>query len=350
MVQLFNNDSHGKAFTKVIKIIGVIVRWVLPVAAAVYIIYSVARIPAGQIQFWKQSISLSAFSVFIIGGVLLLTIINWLLEAMKWKYLAGRFEFVSLIKAFYGVLFGVSLGMVTTRRAGEFAGRVAILKPENQLRGVAINTAGSFTQFLVTLLFGHVGVALALVGKAGQFSTSREGELFFYSGLALVLAVALILYAKQILNWLQQKKWFPKRLKIVEVVTSLTRKEMAYLFWLSSLRYAIFITQFHLLLMLFGLNIKFYDTFMALSIIYLIMVGLPVSGLAEAGIRGSVALFVFSLYLGEKMADLPTSELTIVSATMLLWFFNLALPGIAGAVLSLAGKVYQPQKPENHAV
>lgn len=330
--------------TKVIKIIGAIIRWVLPVAAAAYIVFSIARIPAGQVQFWKQSISFSAFTLVIITAVLLLTVVNWLFEAMKWKQLAGRFESVSLKRAFFGVLFGVSLGMITPRRAGEFAGRVAILKPENQVLGLAINTAGSFTQFLVTLLFGHVGVAMALISKTGSYSPSREGELLLFSGMALLLAVAMVLYAKKTLNWLQQKKWFPKPLKIIEVVTNLTVSEMASLFWLSSLRYAIFITQFHLLLMLFGLELMFYDTFMALSIIYLIMVGLPVSGLAEAGIRGSVALFVFSLYLGQQLAGFHALELTIVSATMLLWFFNLALPGIAGVALSLGGKVHQPKQ------
>lgn len=334
--------------TKVIKILGVIVRWVLPLAAAAFIIYSLARIPAEQLQFWKHSVSVSAFSILIIIGVLLLTSLNWLLEAMKWQHLARRFEAVSLKKAFYGVLYGISLGMITPRRAGEFAGRVAILKPENQMRGMAINTAGSFTQFLVTLLFGHVGVALAIIGKASRFSASREGELLIYSGIALLLAMAIVLYAKKILNWLLKKKWFPKRLKIVEVVTNLSRNEMAVLFLLSSLRYAIFIIQFHLLLMLFGLELMFYDTFMALSIIYLIMVGLPVSGLAEAGIRGSVALFVFSLYLGDKLAGFQALELTIVSATMLLWFFNLALPGITGVALSMAGKVYHEKPREDH--
>lgn len=334
--------------TKVIKIIGVIVRWVLPVAALVYIAYSLSSIEAEQWQFWKQSAGFSLNSFLIVLLVLVLTFFNWFFEALKWQKLAGRFEPITLKKAYAGVLFGISLGMITPRRAGEFAGRVAILKPENQLRGMAINTAGSFTQFLVTLLFGHVGVALALIGKAGHYSASREGELLLYSGLALALAVLLVLYAKKIIGWLQLKPWFPKKLKIVEVVTYLSKKEMAVLFSLSIFRYFIFIVQFHLLLLVFGLQLLFYDTFMVLSIIYLIMVGLPVSGLAEAGIRGSVALFVFSLYLSEKIVAFPGYELSIVSATLLLWFFNLALPGITGALLTMAGKVHQKKPTGNH--
>lgn len=341
MFSNFINNYPNRGLTKVIKIIGAIIRLVLPMAAAAYIVYSVARIPAAQVQFFEQSLSFSILTLGILTTVFFLTVINWLFEALKWKQLAGKFEPISLKKAFFGVLFGVSLGMITPRRAGEFAGRVAILKPENQVLGMAINTAGSFTQFLVTLLFGHVGVAMALIAKTGNYSPSREGQLLLYSGIALLLAIAMVIYAKKILNRLKQKKWFPKRLKIFDVVTNLTVSEMASLFWLSSLRYAIFITQFHLLLMLFGLELMFYDTFMALSIIYLIMVGLPVSGLAEAGIRGSVALIVFSLYLGQQLVGIYALDLIIVSATMMLWFFNLAIPGLAGVALSLAGKVYQ---------
>jgi hypothetical protein len=339
MVSMFKISPPLKGKTKVIKIFWLIVRIVLPLAALVYIAWSVFSIPAEQFLFWKQTLSWSPVSVIIVLSVLSFTALNWLLEALKWQKLAQRFEPVGLKQAYAGVLFGISLGMITPRRSGEFAGRVVILRPENQVRGMVINTAGSFTQFLVTLLFGHVGVALALIGKADHFSASREGELLLYSGLALLLAVLLVLYAKPILHWLQQKSWFPKRLKIMEVVMTLTKKEMAVLFSLSILRYAVFITQFHLLLMLFGIQLMFYDTFMVLSIIYLIMVGIPVSGLAEASIRGSVALFVFSLYLGDKLAGFPAIEITIVSATLLLWFFNLALPGLIGAGLSLSGKL-----------
>ncbi len=336
---MFKGDHPREGKTKVLKIFWVVIRYVLPMAALGYIFFSVSNIPADQLLYWRQSVSWSLLSVALILAVLALMLINWLLEALKWQQLAQRFEPVSLRQAYAGVLFGISLGMITPRRSGEFAGRVVVLKPENQVGGMVINTAGSFTQFLITLLFGHVGVALALVGKAGNYSTSREGQLLLYSGLALVLAVVLVLYAKSFFGWLQQKSWFPKRLKIIEVVMTLTKKEMAVLFSLSALRYFIFITQFHLLLTLFGIQLMIYDTFMVLSIIYLIMVGIPVSGLAEAGIRGSVALFVFSLYLGEKLAGFPAMELTIVSATLLLWFVNLALPGMLGAVLSLSGKL-----------
>jgi len=336
---MFKGSHPAEGKTKVQKIFWVVIRYVVPLAALGYIIFSLRKIPADQLLYWQQSVSWSFFSAIIIIGVLVLTAINWLLEALKWQKLARRFESVSLMQAYAGVLFGISLGMITPRRSGEFAGRVVVLKPENQVRGMVINTAGSFTQFLITLLFGHVGVAMALIGKAGQFSASREGRLLIYSGLALLLAVLLVLYAKSLLGWLQQKSWFPKRLKIIEVVMTLTKKEMAVLFSLSALRYAVFITQFHLLLRLFGMQLMLYDTFMVLSIIYLIMVGIPVSGLAEAGIRGSVALFVFSLYLGDKLAGIPAAELTIVSATLMLWFVNLALPGMLGAFLSLSGKL-----------
>lgn len=321
-----------------------VIRYVIPLAAIAYVIHSLASIPQGQWSFWRESLDWSLRSLLLLLSVTVLTFLNWLLEALKWRKLAQRFEEVSLRRAYAGVLFGISLGMVTPRRAGEFAGRVLVLKPENQLRGMVINTAGSFSQFLVTLLLGHVGVALAILGKASNFEASREGQLLLFSGIALLLSVLLVLFAKRILAWLRQKPWFPQRLKIVEVVMTLTRKEMAVLFSLSLLRYVIFITQFHLLLDLLGLQLMFHETFMALSIIYLIMAGIPASGLAEAGIRGSVALLVFTLYLGHKLAGLPAVDLTIISATLMLWLVNLALPGLLGAGLSLGGKLKPLEK------
>lgn len=344
MMSLLNQNAPQEGRAKVLKIFWVVIRYVVPLAAIFYVVFSLARIPSDQLSFWRASLDWSFRAFFLIFLVLLLTFLNWLLEAMKWRRLARRFEQVSLKRAYAGVLYGISLGMVTPRRAGEFAGRVVVLRPENQVQGMVINTAVSFTQFLVTLLLGHVGVALAVLGKAASFEASREGQLLLFSGIALVLSALLVLYAKRILGWLGQKPWFPQRLKIVEVIMTLTHKEMASLFSLSILRYVIFITQFHLLLWLLGVQLRFYETFMVLSIIYLIMVGIPVSGLAEAGIRGSVALLVFTLYLGDKLEGMPAVDLTIVSATLLLWLFNLALPGLLGAGLSLGGKLKPVEK------
>ena len=338
MISSIKNKTPQEGKTKVRKIFWLITRYVLPFAAIGYILFSLAGITPSQWAFWKESLPWSFHSFFLVLSVVFLTFLNWLLEAVKWQKLAQRFERVSLMRAYAGVLYGISLGMVTPRRAGEFAGRVVVLKPENQLRGIAINTAGSFTQFMVTLLLGHVGVALAILAKAGTYHASREGQLLLFSGIALLLSVLFVIFARKLLSWLMSKTWFPRKLKIVHVVMTLTRREMAVLFSLSVLRYAIFITQFHLLLYALGIRLMYYETFMVLSIIYLFMVGIPVSGLAEAGIRGSVALLVFSLYLGNKLAGLPAVELTIVSATLLLWLFNLALPGLLGAGLSLSGK------------
>jgi hypothetical protein len=317
--------------------IKVLLQYVLPIFAVLYLAHKILAIPSTQFSLWASSITWNFSAKFTVFFLIVMAGLNWLLEGLKWKILVKKIEEISLATALGGVLYGVSLGMVTSRHPGEFIGRVVVLKTADKLRGLVLNTAASFSQFFVTLLFGSIGLAFTLISRPNFMTIAHEELIIFYAASGLVIASLLVLNLNKILRWLLAKHWFPQKLRFVEGILSISPAEMKLLLFLSFLRYGIFALQFYLVANLFGIAPSFLDTTVVLSIIYLIMLGLPVSGLADAGVKGSVALMVFNLYLVANLSSFPALDFAVFTTTLSMWFLNLGLPALAGAVVSLGG-------------
>ncbi|WP_374166426.1 hypothetical protein [Arcticibacter sp. MXS-1] len=67
----------------------------------------------------------------VLGIIFLLMLVNWILEAMKWKFLVKRIETISLWKAVESVFCGLTWAIFTPNRIGEYGGRVFFFRPES---------------------------------------------------------------------------------------------------------------------------------------------------------------------------------------------------------------------------
>lgn len=270
---------------------------------------------------------------------LALMMANWALEARKWQLLAGLLEDISYFKALKGVLVGVSVGLITPRRSGEFAGRIMVLAPANQLNGMLLNMAASVSQLFVTLFMGSLGMAIFLFVLKGQWHDTPNGfsqsSLFFlipgflFSGLILLFAFGL-----PGMRFRFSPHHFIARAcnQCLDAFALLSPLQVSTLLFLSLIRYGVFLLQFFLLLQILGLSLPFSVFFTLTAMKYLVLTLFPLSAIWELGIRGSVAIFVFGMYL-------PAQEgwtLQILAATASLWVINLALPALAGGVSALS--------------
>ena len=96
-------------------------------------------------------------------------------------------------------------------------------------------------------------------------------------------------------------------------------------------RYIIFASQFFLLLKYFGVPVTLIQGLTGIGLTYFLITFMPVSSLAELGIRGSVAVFVFGLFISQTGG--------VILATMSLWVINLAIPALTGAwVVAASGQ------------
>jgi hypothetical protein len=97
---------------------------------------------------------------------------------------------------------------------------------------------------------------------------------------------------------------------------------------LTLVRFAVYNAQFLLLLRGYGVGCSLWHDALVTTTFFMIMTLLPSFALAEVGIRGGVALFLFR--------GLTADPVGVVAASTLLWLCNVILPALPGALL-LAG-------------
>jgi len=301
------------------KILSRIIKSTLTLAAYGFVVYKLADYYAS----W-QSRGLQESVEWNTGWFLLLVALmglNWMLEAVRWKKLISSIQDISLSRSLKAVLSGIAIGLLTPRRIGDVGGRCMMMSPENRYRGLMAFSLGSILQSGVTLFFGILSLLMILPGGKlipGQMIT------------LLVLATSLgILFFLFITNPSSIKSLL---LKIPgldpgnKTLNYLERQHVSHLmaiYGIGIVRYMVFATQFVLLLKIFGTQISVVDAYIAIGLMYFLIAFLPVSSLAELGIRGSIAAFTFSFFTTH-------TEGAILAASGL-WIINLALPALAGA-------------------
>ena len=102
----------------------------------------------------------------ISGAVILLMILNWSVEAIKWKALMERLNPISFKSALDGVLAGISTGLITPNRIGNFIGRTQLLDKELRTRATLLTFLSNLSQFVPSIFFGIIFANSTMHGKS----------------------------------------------------------------------------------------------------------------------------------------------------------------------------------------
>lgn len=301
---------------------------VVVLAVSLWVLYDKLVIDGGTTSVSIQGHHFIALlSNPMLGGVVLLMCLNWSIEALKWKLLINRFEQVSFLTAIKSVCTGVFISLfvniLVPNRIGEFAGRIIYVKI-NKIKAALITTIGSYAQFAATAIFG----AIAYLLFWHTFSASQWEE---YQGYLLIATVAfvgllipLLYFNINVVSWVLGK---PKLLRRFKKITSVfyfyNNVLLLKVFVLAVLRYAVFCTQFILLLQLCGVQITPSQGLLAVPVIFLVQTVVPSNALSDLGVRGAASVSFLNYY-----SDNNTGILT---AAYLLWGINILLPGLLGA-------------------
>jgi hypothetical protein len=281
-----------------------------------------------------ESVQSRGFIISIMG-VLALMLVNWGIEAGKWKLIIAKIERVSFLKSFYAVLTGTSVSSFTPNRTGEYFGRVFMLDKANHVEGILITMVGSISQLLITIVIGLFAV---LYYVPNYFDVPARIANYIYFGMTVTIPIIvfllLIFYFKigiisAVAAKLMPAKWERWR-KYFEVFEWYEPRELFTLLMLSLMRYFVFTLQFYLLIRIFGLKIPPGEGFVIISVIYLTVTAIPTIALTELGIRGSISIYAFSLYLAATSSSVPDFEFSIFAASTSIWLINLIIPAILG--------------------
>jgi uncharacterized membrane protein YbhN (UPF0104 family) len=324
--------------SKVRKILNLLIQVVILLATCLFIYTQVFRKTdlAGLMAMLDEySVTPGFGKGLALAGFLML--VNWSIEAVKWKYLVGKIERVGFFNALQAVMAGIAVSSFIPNRVGEYFGRVYILKTASRIEGILITLVGSMSQLLVTIL---AGTAALLVFIPKYLHSAGFGHGYLYYSLAVIVAAFDILllalfFRISFLAFLRERllssrfRWLRKFFRVFGFFHS---RELAAVLLFSMARYLVFSAQFYLLLVLFGVAITYPDAMLLIALVYFIMAIIPTVALTELGIRGAVSLYVFGYYfhLGQPAAE--TGNMGVFAASTLLWLLNLGIPALVGTL------------------
>ena len=271
--------------------------------------------------------------------VLLLVVVHYSLEARKWQILITEVQEISFWKSFKAVLSGQSFAFNTVNNVGEYVGRIAHLNQGKRLKAISVTLVGSISQFIVTLFMGVLGLIYMryFILDSKHFIVGINK--FWIDGLIYALSTGtivlmLVYYEIAWITKLMEKVTFVHKLSFFIVnVEHFTKKKLTFIFFLSFLRYTIFILQYIILMKLFKVDIDILSIGWIVCVMFLVLAIIPSVALAELGIRGEVSRQLFGL--------LSTNILGITFSAALIWFINRVLPALVGSLMLTGIKLFK---------
>lgn len=275
--------------------------------------------------------NISGQAGILLFSVLALMPVNWGIEAAKWKLLTGKLEDISFLKALRIIFISIVYGAITPNRSGEIPARAAFLQKENRSNGAVLTLAGSASQFTISIICGMTGLLLALYFMERQIDADMLLAVTLCSIPAFITGLLFLIRPHRIFSSifkLKSLKKYQYNKKTIKYILSPRLLSKVILF--SFLRYLVFTCQFVLCLYIFDVAVTIPTAVIAIMIVYLFTTVIPSLALAELGIRGPVALVVFSFF--------TNTSTQVPVASILVWIINIALPLLIGSVLQLRFK------------
>ena len=274
-----------------------------------------------------------------ITALVLLMMVNWAIESLKWKMLVSHVQKVSFFTAVKAVLTGLSFSMFVPNGIGEYFGRIVYMREGNRLRSISVTIVGSISQVLVTIVAGCAAL-IYLRGHAWKQLLQTQGFNSFWLDCVLYMiamtigVVAFIYYRLSWLTALVEKIPFVYKYRyFIQTLEIFHWKELTRILALSVIRYGVFIVQYLLMLHIFNVQVYWLDAVCTTSVLFLVLVILPTIPVADLGIRGETGLQLFGV--------LTKNAGGIVFTAAGIWLLNIIIPAIAGTLFILSIKLFR---------
>nr|WP_321221843.1 lysylphosphatidylglycerol synthase domain-containing protein [uncultured Psychroserpens sp.] len=267
------------------------------------------------------------FSIKNVSILVILSILNWFFEIIKWQTLVQYISHISFKNALEQSLGALTASLFTPNRIGEYGAKAIYFKSELRKKVMLLNLTGNMMQMTVTIIFGSLGLYI--------MHTTYNLDIDYFK-LSRLLLIVIVVIGFTIFG-LHQKRFNIKgfslnKLKMFFKDLPITLQLIA--FGTSILRYLIFSFQFYFLLQIFGANLTYLNAMMVITSMYLLASIIPTIFIFDVVIKGSVAVYLFSI--------VGIDELTILSVIMIMWLLNFVLPSIFGSYYVLNFNLPKP--------
>lgn len=306
--------------TQVVKAI----QYVCALAAYAFLAYKLIRFEGyAELAAYFRSIPLPDYGWLL--AMLALLAVNIGTEAAKWRHIVSPISKLSFTESLKSVLAGWVAAFVTPNRIGEIPGRSLFVYQQNDkcVKSIVFGWIGSFASIWVTILCGLP----ACIGLLQQQQIFRNPATYPVCCLIILILLCLFIFRlPKTAAWLGRRcKW---RKSVQDILAAVSQLHTGYI-WkicgLSFLRYAVFCTQFWIMLQFFGISLSTFEAAIAIPVYYLFVTFTPSIGLSEPVIRGSWAIVALQAF--------TTNTAGTAFAAVAVWLINQVLPMLAGSLM-----------------
>ena len=268
----------------------------------------------------------SGSSIFYLILLFMLMMLNWSIEAYKWKLLIQKLNPIRFIRSFKAVWTGVTLGLFTPNRIGEFGGRILYVPKKFRIKAIVVSLIGSFSQNTATFLIGIISLVI-FIRRFNSFHELIFGIIILISIIALVLLLFAYYNFEVVANVFKKIRLFKRIRPYVDALKLYTPADYSKLLLLSAIRYLVYTAQYLIFLNLFGATLNVTEGITAVGVIYLAQTVIPTFAIAEVLTRGSIATQVLGFY--------GVDGFIALAASTCLWLLNLIIPAALGYIFIL---------------
>ena len=284
--------------------------------------------------FFKDTF-LSKDSLIFILLMLILSLVNWLLETMKWRLLMKSIVDILYKDAFKSVLLGIFFSLFIPNRAGDFIGRVYSINHQEKGKMAVATLIGSVAQLVVTLIFGAIGVTYFLYYYSFELISNIKFIIPAIAILWIIVFISVLLYFKSAIFYsffkTSEKKFVVRLRTWLEILTEYNFSFLCKVLFISISRYIIFSFQLWFCLRFVGVDVKSAELYFFVAIYYFVLTFIPTVVYSEIGVRGSLSIYLFELLLFVTGSAMYDFELSVSIASVLVWIVNIVIPAIIGS-------------------
>jgi len=256
------------------------------------------------------------FSMKNVLFLFILTFFNWFFEILKWQNLAKTVTEITFLDAAKQSLAALTASLFTPNRIGDYAAKAIYYKSSKRQKVVLLNLISNMMQMTTTTVFGLIGFCF--------FAYTYDTDISYQRLMKLIIILAVIFTfsifgAKQTNLTIKGFSFVSIKAFILSLSRDVHAKNAAF----SVIRYLIFSFQFYYLLILFDVDIYYFNAMVIITTMYLLASVIPSVFIFDIVIKGSVALYVFKI--------VGINDLTILSIVTLMWILNFVIPSIIGS-------------------
>jgi len=242
-----------------------------------------------------------------------LLMLNYTIEAIKWKSVIASTNTFNTWQALKAVLVGQAFSFFTPARSGDYVGRTLFLAPGTKLKGITQMAWASYAQIIMTICFG----CFALFWNLPFLPWLK-----WVAPFGAIIALFLFFYNRPLKGWLS-------KINLLQIDAALKWK----LLGLALARYSIYLLQYNWAAEMLSIPVGWMDLSIAVMALLFFLSMIPAISLTDLVIRGQLFLLL--------MAPFYQNDIMLIALTTLIWIVNFLIPSILGAVLLLGFRLKQ---------